>query len=190
MMSQCSEIIIFYFFFKFILRLDEISAAAAKEYSMEKAIAKMKEDWADMTFELVPYRETVSNLSSCVGIDFKFLSKIFLIIPQGVKILSSVDEIQLLLDDHVIKAMTMLGSPYIKPLEQEAREWSNRLQMIQEILDEWLKVQATWLYLEPIFGSEDIIAQMPEEGRKFAIVDGHWRDIMAITVCYYFIYFS
>jgi hypothetical protein len=23
---------------------------------------------------------------------------------------------------------------------------------------------------------------MPEEGRKFSIVDGHWRDIMAITV--------
>ena len=34
----------------------------------------------------------------------------------------------------------MLGSPFIKPLETEMREWSNRLQMIQDILDEWLKV--------------------------------------------------
>lgn len=40
----------------------------------------------------------------------------------------------------------MLGSPFIKALEVEMREWSSRLQMIQEILDEWLKVKITNIY--------------------------------------------
>ena len=33
--------------------------------------------------------------------------------------------------------------------------------------------------MEPIFGSEDILQQMPNEGRKFRAVDATWRRIMA-----------
>jgi dynein heavy chain len=49
---------------------------------------------------------------------------------------------------------------------------------LQATLAAWLKCQAGWLYLGPVFGSEDAVHQMPNEGRKFQAVDAIWRAIM------------
>lgn len=65
---------------------------------------------------------------------------------------------------------------------------------MKDTLDSWLKVQAAWLYLEPIFGSEDIRSQIPVEGQMFVEVDEHWSVTVLcqcsvwLPHCFFFIF--
>ncbi|VVC42221.1 Dynein heavy chain, coiled coil stalk,P-loop containing nucleoside triphosphate hydrolase,Dynein heavy [Cinara cedri] len=142
----------------YIEKLEEISMTASREYSLEHSLQKMKEEWLTIEFECSPYRDS------------------------GVSILTSLDDIQVMLDDHILKAQTMHGSVYIKPFEVEMDTWERKLILMQEILDLWISVQGIWMYLGPIFSSEDINRQMPEEARNFRAVDTIWRQIMIHTV--------
>jgi len=100
----------------YIEKLEEISVIASREYSLEQNLRKMKEEWLTIEFECTPYRDS------------------------GVSILTALDDIQVMLDDHILKAQTMHGSVYIKPFEEEMDTWEKKLILMQEILDLWISV--------------------------------------------------
>lgn len=80
---------------EYVDKFEALSEAATKENNLEKALQRMHADWTDMEFTVTPYRDT------------------------GTYVVASVDDIQLLLDDHLTKAQTMKNSVYIKPFETE-----------------------------------------------------------------------
>lgn len=83
--------------------LGEIAALASKEYALEQALKKMKNDWNAMSFNFVPYKD--SNLH----------------------ILSAFDDVQALLDDHIVKTTTMKNSPFVAAFEREVNIWDFEL---------------------------------------------------------------
>lgn len=80
-----------------------------------------------------PKDNTYSKNNGIEGFFFSFRE-------TGVSILTAVDDIQLMLDDHILKAQTMRGSPYVKPFEEEMQQWEEKLVSMQDILDAWLQV--------------------------------------------------
>ena len=83
------------------------------------------------------------------------------------------------LDDHIVLIQSMGFSPFKKPFEEKITAWDQKLVLASEILEEWLVLQRQWMYLEPIFSSEDIQSQLPLEGKRFANVDRMWRKCLA-----------
>lgn len=63
----------------------------------------MQSDWEIVHFNFTPYKDT------------------------DLSILAAPDDVQVLIDDHVVKTATMRGSPFIAPFETEVKEWELRL---------------------------------------------------------------
>jgi dynein heavy chain, axonemal len=91
------------------------------------------------------------------------------------------DTMSQLLDDNIVMTQAMSFSPFKRPFEERIAKWEAQLSLVSETLDAWLAVQRSWMYLEPIFGSPDIMEQLPLEGKRFATVDRTWRKMLETT---------
>jgi len=135
----------------------KVSEIAGKEYAIETALEKMLKEWEGVELEVREYRETETYV---VRVD---------------------ETVTQMLDDHIVMAQAMSFSPFKKPFESRIHEWERTLSMTSEVLDEWLALQRAWMYLEPIFGSDDIMEQLPLEGKRFGAVDRSWRKTLLRT---------
>jgi dynein heavy chain len=131
------------------------SEVAGKEYSIEASLEAMELGWEPVVLQIEPYKET------------------------GTGILRGIDEYMALLDEHITTTQAMSFSAFKGPFEERIESWNETLNVVSEMLDEWIAVQKNWLYLQPIFDSADINKQLPAEGKRFATVDKHWRATLS-----------
>ncbi len=94
-------------------------------------------------------------------------------------VLKGYDDIYTILDDQIVATGAMLGSQFMEgKLKGESTAYQKKLLDISDLIQVISKVQRTWMYLEPIFSSEDIMKQLPNEGPLFKSVDALWRKTM------------
>ena len=71
--------------------------------------------------------------------------------------IKSPDEIRQTLEEHILQLQNIAASKFARAFSKKVKQWMDDLNVTSEVIEVWLKVQRTWLYLESIFnGSEDI----------------------------------
>ncbi|KAK9870899.1 hypothetical protein WA026_009856 [Henosepilachna vigintioctopunctata] len=134
--------------------INSISEEATKEYAVETSLQKMKTEWESNNLELTLYKNT------------------------GTYIMKVSDDQQQMLDDHIVLTQQLSFSPFKGPFEKQIDSWEESLKITAEVIEEWMDVQKQWMYLEPIFTSEDITSQLPLESKKYKSMERTWRRIM------------
>eukprot|EP00698_Gefionella_okellyi_P011213 TRINITY_DN2949_c0_g2_i1.p1 TRINITY_DN2949_c0_g2~~TRINITY_DN2949_c0_g2_i1.p1 ORF type:complete len:3309 (-),score=891.59 TRINITY_DN2949_c0_g2_i1:55-9981(-) len=142
-----------------IEQLQAISNIASQEYVVEHKLDQMQHEWTEVAFTLQSYKNT------------------------GTFILNDPTEIARLAEDQIIAVQGMRNSKIVLPFELQDRiaKWEARLLRTSDVLDEWLRCQRSYMYLEPIFSNDDIVNTLSMDARKFADTDRKWRDIMAMV---------
>ena len=83
--------------------INEISHFAGRERKLEEQIQAMKDEWRNIRFDLVPFKDTDTHL------------------------LHKPEPIWDLLDEHILKTMAIASSPYVKFLRSEVNYWKSTL---------------------------------------------------------------
>lgn len=125
---------------------------SVKEMNMEKSLNEFAETWKTMQFEYIIHPRTKYNL---------------------LKIREELIEV---LEDNQIQLQNIMSSKFIGHFYNEVSRWQTKLNTADHVINLWLEVQRTWAYLEAIFiGSDDIRTQLPEDTKRFEMLDREFK---------------
>ena len=83
----------------------------------------------------------------------------------------------------VVKLGALKTNPYVKQYLEKTMYLERSITAVIEILEEWVKFQRSWIYLEPVFDSPDISDALPSQSKRFMQIDSFYKTtIKAIAL--------
>lgn len=129
---------------------------SVKEMAMEKVLRDLHNTWATMEFQTEIHERT------------------------GLKVLKASEEMIEILEENQVQLQNMASSKFVGYFQAEVTGWQNKLSNADQIISSWFEVQRKWMYLESIFiGSEDIRSQLPEDSKRFDMIDREFKALLA-----------
>ncbi|KAI9188096.1 hypothetical protein H9P43_002487 [Blastocladiella emersonii ATCC 22665] len=173
---------------EFAAEIGDIVTGAMKELSIESALKELEGAWKTMKFNVVRYNKgggggggpaaaapagapagAAAAATAASGADDKGF------------ILGGVEDVVLSLDDNAMNLQSMAASKFVAAFLPQVQKWEKQLSLIGEVVEVWMNVQRKWMYLESIFLAGDIRQQLPEEAKRFDVIDKTFKKIMLET---------
>ncbi len=104
-----------------------ISEIAIKEYAIKTTLDALEHELRVMEYQPLKYKETSTF------------------------ILKGIDDLITIFEESSIKILALKQNQYAKYFMDKILRVEKELKIIVDVLDEWVKAQKSWIYLEPIF---------------------------------------
>ena len=134
--------------------ISAIAKQARHEYEVETTLASMENEWQAIRFEFVDARNGEMIL----------LDDLYTIVN--------------LCEDQLVQLLSIRNSPHVGPHRIRVADWERQLLHTSEILEEVQAAQKSWKLLSQLMVSDDLIAHLPREARKYNDLDKKMRQII------------
>ena len=138
--------------------IQAVATQAAQEAQLKSQLELIKSLWQDQELPVQGFKDMTD-----------------------VYILGDLEEMLSVLDDSCAKLSNIAGNRYVAALRDEVNRWKDDLNTMQDILEEWINCQKSWMYLQNIFSSGDIKRHLHNESALFDGVDKFFRNLMKKT---------
>ena len=71
-------------------------------------------------------------------------------------IIGETEDIVTQLEDDIITVSTILSSSYVTAIKEQVVKWEHDLKLIFDTIDQWVKCQQKWVYLENVFSAPEM----------------------------------
>ncbi|XP_063775070.1 dynein axonemal heavy chain 14 isoform X3 [Pseudophryne corroboree] len=140
-------------------KITDISTTATNEATLQGMLDKVVSLWNKTNFKLTAHQSELSEIL----------------------LIASAEDITAQLEESQVTLSTVKSSRYCQPIKNIVDEWDRKLSLFARTMEEWMRCQRNWLYLEQIFLASDIQRQLPAEAKLFSQVDLSWKELMNYT---------